>query len=59
MVNHSDRIRWSMDLRWQDPRKPMARAGPDTANRMPIMRTEGKEVEQIDWSALDDGVRAE
>ncbi len=55
--NQSDKIRWSMDLRWQDPRKPLARVGPDVNAKMPIMRSRENPVDKVDWSVLNDGVR--
>ena len=53
--NKSDMIRWSMDLRWQDPRKTMVRATPDATNRMPLMRSAEGDVGEVDWTVLDDG----
>ena len=39
-----------MDLRWQDPRQPNGRE--DKNEKMPLMRSKDKEIEQIDWSVL-------
>lgn len=48
--NRSNDIRWSMDLRWQDPRQPNGR---DEGNEiMPVMRSRFKDIEEIDWSVM-------
>ena len=51
-TNLSDKIRWSIDLRWQDPAKPNGR--PEGNECMPIFRRNGKQVEDIDWSVMID-----
>ena len=52
--NRSNDIRWSMDLRWQDPSQPNGRESPE--ERMPLMRSKQnedlKDSKDIDWSIL-------
>lgn len=47
LENFSDKIRWSLDLRWQDPSKPSGFHG----LKDPIpMRIEGQPDYKIDWN---------
>ena len=46
LENFSDKIRWSIDLRWQDPKKP---SGFEGIKDPILMRTEQGPNYQIDW----------
>ncbi|XP_059138648.1 uncharacterized protein LOC131927013 [Physella acuta] len=47
--NRSDIIRWSIDLRWQDPEKPIGFYGIKPGV---LMRSQKHPVEKIDWEAF-------
>lgn len=51
-TNMSKVIRWSMDLRWQDPKMPNGRPEPNSV--MPIFRKNGEHVNNVDWSVMTD-----
>ena len=46
LENHSDKTRWSLDLRWQDPAKP---SGFDGIKKNVIMRLADDPNHEIDW----------
>ncbi|XP_059148123.1 uncharacterized protein LOC131935636 [Physella acuta] len=48
--NRSDVIRWSMDLRWHSPEKPVGFYG---LKQSVLMRSEKTPVEKIDWEAFN------
>lgn len=50
LPNPSDKIRWSLDFRWQDPANPTGR--PENSNNLPLMMKNGKLIEAIDWSGI-------
>lgn len=51
-TNLSEKIRWSLDLRWQDPAKPNGR--PEGNECMPLFRKDGQQIQNIDWSVMID-----
>ena len=53
ILHRSNDIRWSMDLRWQDPGLPNGRGDP--TELMPVMRDSNRpdmKQKDIDWSVL-------
>ncbi|XP_059145123.1 phytanoyl-CoA dioxygenase domain-containing protein 1-like isoform X2 [Physella acuta] len=48
--NCSDEIRWSLDLRWQNPEKPVGFYG---LKQGVLMRSEKNPVEKIDWDSFN------
>lgn len=50
LPNPSDKIRWSLDFRWQDPYKPTGR--PEKSDNLPLMMTNGTVIENIDFSGI-------
>ena len=47
LENYSDKIRWSLDLRWQDPKKP---TGFYDLKEPVVMRKADDPKHQIDWT---------
>ena len=49
LENHSDKVRWSLDLRWQNPNMPNGFYG---LKDNVVMRKEGDPSYEIDWSSF-------
>jgi len=49
LENHSDRVRWSLDLRWQDPKKP---TGFYDLKKPVVMRKAGDPNYEINWEGM-------
>ena len=50
LENYSDKIRWSLDLRWQDPKKPV---GFYDLKGSVLMRKADDPNYKVDWSGMD------
>ena len=50
LPNTSDKIRWSLDFRWQDPDKPTGR--PEENSKFPLMMKNGEIIENVDFSGV-------
>ena len=55
LENHSDKIRWSLDLRWQDPRKP---SGFYDLKKPVVMKKADDPNHKIDWESKSDKEQA-